>query len=313
MDRLKKIEICEYKGLKFEVEQEYYFDEFLNSEYVDVDLGNENLRKIRNEFRKRSNLLTDDEIKQIRNMYNLSQRDFAIALGLGEVTITRYESKTIQDKTQDQILRNSKNPKYFLSLLIKNKERFIKINGIDKYDKLVNEINKLLKDITFKINQQDVVDRGNKQFNLEKLKSIIHQIIIEKKFVTKTALAKFLWYIDCLSFFKKNESMTGLAYISMQYGAYPKYYDEILSDEFIITEQSWKKDYECLYIKDAYSSFKLTEEEIKIINFIINKFKYYNVEELVSFMHKEKAYQETSKFDIISYSYSSDIMFFKEY
>lgn len=144
MDRLKKIEICEYKGLKFEVEQEYYFDEFLNSEYVDVDLGNENLRKIRNEYRKINNLLTDDGIKHIRNMYNLSQRDFAIALGFDEVTIAKYESNTIQDSIHDTILRKSQSPKYFLTLLIKNKEMFIKINGTQKYDELI-------KDVTIKI------------------------------------------------------------------------------------------------------------------------------------------------------------------
>lgn len=313
MDKIKKIEICEYKGLKFEVEQEYYFDDFLKAEYVDVNLGNKNLRKIRNEYRKINNLLTDDEIKQIRNMYNLSQRDFAIALGFGEVTITRYESKTIQEKAQDKVLRDSQNPKYFLSMLIKNKEKFININGTEKFDKLISDINKLTKDVSYKINQQDFLDRGNKHFDFEKLKSIIHQIIVNKKEVTKTFLAKLLWYIDCLNFYKNNESMTGLAYISMQYGAYPKYYEELLSDEFIITEQSWKKDYECLYIKDAYSSFILSEEEIKIIEFIVNKFKYYNVEELVKYMHNEKAYKETTNFDIISYEYSSDIKLFKDY
>lgn len=144
MDKIKKIEICEYKGLKFEVEQEYYFDDFLKAEYVDVNLGNKNLRKIRNEYRKINNLLTDDEIKHIRNMYNLSTRDFAIALGFDEVTIAKYESNTIQDSIHDTILRKSQNPKYFLTLLIKNKEMFIKINGTQKYDELI-------KDVTIKI------------------------------------------------------------------------------------------------------------------------------------------------------------------
>ena len=77
-------------------------------------------------------------------MYNLSTRDFAIALGFDEVTIAKYESNTIQDSIHDTILRKSQNPKYFLTLLIKNKEMFIKINGTKKYDELI-------KDVTIKI------------------------------------------------------------------------------------------------------------------------------------------------------------------
>ena len=144
MRKIKKVEICKYREIQFEVEQEYYFNEKLNCEYVDVDLGNKNLRKIRNEYRKINNLLTDDEIKHIRNMYNLSTRDFAIALGFDEVIIAKYESNTIQDSIHDTILRKSQNPKYFLTLLIKNKEMFIKINGTQKYDELI-------KDVTIKI------------------------------------------------------------------------------------------------------------------------------------------------------------------
>ena len=50
MRKIKKVEICKYREIQFEVEQEYYFNEKLNCEYVDVDLGNKNLRKIRNEY-----------------------------------------------------------------------------------------------------------------------------------------------------------------------------------------------------------------------------------------------------------------------
>ena len=136
---MRKYEInenCEYKDIKFNVTLEYYYNDIIEEYYVDAKLGNENLRKIRNEYRKIKNLLTDEDIKNIRNQYNLSQRDFAIALGFGEVTITRYESKTVQDKAQDNVIRKSKNPKDFLILLEQNKNKYIDVNGTEKYNEL---------------------------------------------------------------------------------------------------------------------------------------------------------------------------------
>ena len=53
MDTFKFIEECKYKGLTFNVELEYYYDDTINEYYVDNELGNENLRKIRNEYRKK--------------------------------------------------------------------------------------------------------------------------------------------------------------------------------------------------------------------------------------------------------------------
>ena len=125
MNKMKIKELCEYKDEKFKLELDYYYDEVLEEYYVDSTLGNENLRKIRNEYRRIKNLLLDDEIKAIRLQYKLSQRDFAIALGFGEITITRYESKTVQDKAQDKIIRQSKNPIEFLKFLKQNQKKFI--------------------------------------------------------------------------------------------------------------------------------------------------------------------------------------------
>lgn len=48
-------------------------------------------------------LLTSDEIVAIRESYGLSQVDLAKLLGWGEATISRYESKAIQDEAYRKI------------------------------------------------------------------------------------------------------------------------------------------------------------------------------------------------------------------
>lgn len=46
-------------------------------------------------YRKLEKLLTSKEIKQIRNKYKITQLEMAKLLGVGDVTVTRYETKQI--------------------------------------------------------------------------------------------------------------------------------------------------------------------------------------------------------------------------
>ena len=137
MSIVKRKEEVVVKGVKLDVELSYYYDEEVKSCYDDEKLGNENLRAIRNAYRKKMNLLTDNEIKKIREMYNLNQRNFSLLLGFGEVTITRYESKSIQEKAHDTIIRNALDPKWFYDCAIKNKDLYLKYNSVDSYNNLL--------------------------------------------------------------------------------------------------------------------------------------------------------------------------------
>jgi len=96
------------KGEEVYYEETYCFcqdsDEDEN-EFVTGKMENNNLLNSRNAYRKAHSLLTSDQIVAIRDMYGLSQVDLAKLLGWGEATISRYESKAIQDEAYDNMLR----------------------------------------------------------------------------------------------------------------------------------------------------------------------------------------------------------------
>lgn len=79
------------------------------------------------------NILTSNEIVDIRENYGLSQVDLAKLLGWGEATIARYESKAIQDEAYDNMLRIIKdNPLKAIEFLDKNRGKFTTTKGLQR-------------------------------------------------------------------------------------------------------------------------------------------------------------------------------------
>ena len=100
-------------------------------------MNKQNLLDARNVYRKAHGLLTSSEIVSIREQYGLSQSDLALLLNWGEVTISRYESKAIQDEAYDNILRGiQENPLLAYEYLEKNKSKF----NFDKYKAIKNNL-----------------------------------------------------------------------------------------------------------------------------------------------------------------------------
>lgn len=112
----------EVKGIKIKFTEKYKVDSKTNEEIFDRDIEQENDVKLYNIYKKRMNLLTTNEIKEIRERYGLSQKDFALALGMGEITINRLENGSIQSEAVDSIIRLSESPRNMLELIEKNRQ-----------------------------------------------------------------------------------------------------------------------------------------------------------------------------------------------
>jgi len=72
-------------------------------------------------FKKENGLLSSDEIRQIRENYDLSQDLFAMILGIGSASLQRYETGAVQTLVYDGIIREARNAARLLELLEKNK------------------------------------------------------------------------------------------------------------------------------------------------------------------------------------------------
>jgi putative zinc finger/helix-turn-helix YgiT family protein len=74
-------------------------------------------------YKREMNLLTSQEIIDIRNQYGISQGTLAKILGLGEKTITRYENGAIQERAYDNMLRLTRNESIFKTLFVLSRDK----------------------------------------------------------------------------------------------------------------------------------------------------------------------------------------------
>ena len=134
---LKEKSVFKGMNLEFAVTYEYCSntDEFLENE----DMIRANDLSLKDAYRRELGLLTSLEIKNIREKYGISQKDFAKILDWGKSTITRYENHQVQDRAHDDILRKiDSDPEWLLEFLNRTKDKL----SLKAYEKYYNSINK---------------------------------------------------------------------------------------------------------------------------------------------------------------------------
>ena len=307
------------KGEKIKYKELYYkCDKYRdNNIFMSGELWNINLINSLDAYRIKKDLLTSKEIKDIRKKYDLTQSELAYLLNLGEVTITRYETKQIQDASVDNMLKEmNDNNIIALKLLEKNKNKF------KRYEEIENKIKEIIdKNVISFLNEQELIakytdfneiniNNGNVLLNIEKLKNILGYITKEMGQMKKVVLMKLLWYIDSISFKIRGYAITGLVYQHMPYGALPIGHREIIElssikSKLFINDREFE-EYK-IEFNNEYKIKRIEKDEKEIIDKVINKFRNYRSSEISNYMHKEKAYKETKDNDIIPFSFANEL------
>lgn len=309
------------KGEKVNYKENYYYCENSDedeNEFATGKMENDNLLNARNEYRKMKGLLTSDEIVEIRERYGLSQVDLAKLLGWGEATISRYESKAIQDEAYDNMLRIVRdNSLAVLEMLQKNADKFttFKRNNIKRkiMENLDTEGREYLSRLSLEseyVNYREPCDaNGNTLLNIDKLEVIISYFAKHVENLYKVKLMKMLWYADSLAFQLYNKSMTGLVFCHDNMGALPIGHYKIVGLENVNKQDEEGFDYTKFHflVNEKLDESILSDEERNVLDKVIAKFKNFNSREIVEYMHEESAYLETQDREVIPFSLAKNI------
>ena len=271
---------------------EYYLVNELGEEIFNREIEIENDNRLYNTYKKQKNLLTSTEIKEIRKKYGLTQKEYAFIIGVGEITIHRFEKGAIQTEAADSIMRLSNNPNNMYFLLLKNKNNItdsLYKSTLNKVQELmtlkrhelidINAFDKKL--LSFKEeNAIDVAENIIKIYN-EKVDKLVKEYNIVPEYITNLKLQKLLYYVQAISLqvFEKiafKEKIIAWSYGPVVNEVYQKY-KENHSNE-IKTEEKVKK---------------LSSGLEKVINEVIDSYGSMEANKLIDFTHEEEPWKNT--------------------
>ena len=324
--RIEKRDIKEFKGIEVNTFENVAICNECNEDLYVNEIENENNERIFKIYRKIANIITPQDIVNLRNKYDISQRELTSILGFGKMTINRYERGGLPSKSQSD----------YIKLLIDNEIEFVnraktayEKNEISEktYKKIIsNDVEKAIskkevqdnirKYLNVELSRDPDIYNGYKSLDLDKVENIISYIASKVKNLTITSLNKYLWYIDMLSFNQRSVAITGLTYQNQKFGPtiINKRYDEIS----LLDDKYQREDFETIngnvteiISKNNFDLNKISDSEKKIIDNVIKLLKNKNVTEISEMSHKEDGWRKTERLEQISFEYAMNLKLIK--
>ena len=307
-------------GEEIQVEAQVIVCADCNEEIFSEKMDSETIDKAFNEYRRRHKLLYPHEIREIREMYDLSQRAFAKLLGWGDKTINRYENGAIQDEIHNDLLVILRDPEQMKKYI----ENVHSILSDKQFSHLLDTVNMLIKkekpkylNKLFNLYFEDdpLIENGFKSFDYEKFAAMAIYFASKDSILLKSKLMKLLHYADFIHFKESSNSISGSKYVHLAYGPVPVNFELLLekfsSDGILHIEIEENKDYEKHKVVLDSRTYEdvLTKEEKMVLERVYEKFKLFGSREISKYSHKEKGYSSTELGEIISYQYALDMSF----
>lgn len=288
--RVRKLEV-NVKGDKIEYD-EYYLVDDNGEEVFDRNIEIENDIRLYDTYKKKHNLLTSSEIKKIRNKYGLNQKEYALAIGLGEITVHRFENGSIQTDSVDAIMRLSSDVVNMKSLVLQNKKNLDEI----VYNKLISRIEELIilkKHIVLDISE---VCLDNLEFEEESCLVVAENIIyaynsnvndlvkkydVLPEYITNLKLQKLLYYVQGISLCMFGRKAFPEKIMAWSYGpvvneVYQKYKDKHYNEIKVLKRS-----------KGVSSGLEW------VINEVVSTYGKMDANNLIVFTHEESPWKET--------------------
>lgn len=226
-----------------------------------------NMKSIDEQYRKEEGLVSVEDIQKIMDIYNIGKAPLSIALGFGEITITRYLAGQMPSKEYSDIIKKSlSSPAYMIELLNENAEKL----GETAYKKAIHAAEKIVG--LFCIS--------------DKMLLSISYVFDQMQEITPLALQKILYFIQGVYMVMFDEPLYEEDCMAWVHGpVYEEVYDLF-------------KDFKYNPIEDnRFAIFKerfeeLSDQEKRVIDLVINSFGKYSGKVLETITHNETPWKE---------------------
>lgn len=215
-------------------------------------------------------MTVEQNIRELRKIYGLSQEQVAEAIGINRTTLVAVE-KGDRELNSEELGKLADYLGIDIAELVAQE-----VPDYEKYEQMIIEI-------------VDIYCRET------------------KKSLPKTFLAKLLYLTDFSWFYSELSPMSGMKYRKIEYGPVPdqffRVYEEMAESGKLSVEQSDKGAYWTTLTRagQADRRSRLTDHEKDAISKVVHKWKDSNTREIVAFTHSQLPYQVSRLEQFIPY------------
>ncbi len=275
------------------------------------------------EYRRQNDLLSPDQIQEIRRRYRLSQRSFAVLLGMSEATINRYEQGALQEPSHDTAIRACQDPAFVRGLLERRGNQLTEWQRKRTEDALAGQAvpESRWVDIAGNVNllamsNEVSVQTGFRRFDFRRFAAVVNWFCCDFGGVSRTVINKLLFYADFLNFKTATVSLTGSPYRRLQYGPVPSDYDFLLGQMeaqglIVCREVGYPTGYTGFEYKPGSRAgaveVTFTDHEKRVLARVAKAFKGMTAKAISDRSHRESAWRNTPDKQLISYQEASTL------
>jgi len=311
-----------YKKEEFKVCFHTWKCEDTGEQFEDEQFAQLNFDQVQNQYRAKYAIPFRNEIIAIREKYDLSAIKMSQVLGFGDNTYRQYEAGEMPTQANARLIQFAADPHEFKKML----EISNALEG-STLDKLNKRIESLLHELKRNKHKNLIAEYliGSLQVNsytgfrkpdINKLAEMV-LFFSEQLKPWKTKLNKLLFYADFKNFSLNGNSISGLIYRAIPMGPVPDKFQSIY--DYLTNEKIVEVNTTCFsdggigeqFFSTKEKSFNknlFTENELKVLNDVVDRFRNTSTNEIVEISHKEKAWIEnqTNK-KPIDYFYAFDL------
>ncbi len=323
MKLIREYATLPYRKDEFEIVYHAYESEKTKERFTNDELDLININQVHNLYREKYGIPFPEEIKNIREKYEVSAKKMSEILGLGSNAYRLYESGEIPSVSIGRLIASIKEADEFRKQ-IEFSTHLLKENEYQKLLKNVEHLIDVERNAWKKIFEDNCAyktiddNSGFKLLDFDKIANVLSFFKSRGLELFKTKVNKLLFYTDFLNYQRFGTSMMGITYRAIPFGPVPVEYEKIfrqLCDEDIIDIEQFQIDHNYVerFIPNIqFNSELFNEIELKVLEDIAKKFKNKNTTEIVNTSHKEPAWIDNhDNRNIISYKkYAFDLKAF---
>lgn len=240
------------------------------------------MKEIDEQYRNYEDLLSVSDIDKLLKIYNIGKAPLSLALGFGEITVTRYLLGQIPSKEYSDIMKKALHyPSFMIDKLEENKDKI----GDTAYKKAMHAAEGL-----------------KKIFNVsDKMLSVISYIFERTYEITPLALQKILYYVQGIHMVLFDTPLYEEDCCAWVHGPVYESVFKIFKD----FKYNPIDDHRFIVLKDRFLS--LSKEEKKVIDLVINSFGMYSGKVLEKLTHNETPWMKARE-GYLPLEYSKEII-----